>query len=542
MTGRARRRFLVGALLFACSACTGSRSLPKCPPSVIPGPLSPAVTTPAADPTVPAGDLLFAVHARPLANLAYQLDCMAGVPDLTCAKDAIEPFWKPAWSKDDEDALTAWRQVRKRYSMDLPVYADGPIEHPLVPEVPMGLSFGNRVRIASLSARTSDEFRASLALLLEPSDAASLSKAIDHFRPRFDAWWVKEGAPAGERLRDSLTRLLQRRDIADVLDRVARFYGAPLPKATTIDFDLVVLPSERKEGVLNGKSVGTHGVIEVFAGDRAEDHFSVMCHELFHFFSGARTPSQVDSLEKRFAVSGHPEAAIAYALLEESLATAFGNGIVARLTNPSDYAKRRSRDRGLYNDPSIDATTKAFLSSREEDPSLGPPLDSSETVATFLRAVHEAIAPGPPPREYLRQYALLDDGQSWSRALELPDIRTSSRWGSAPLDDQNTTTLFARYTLLPTVVLVSRKRLPSLGAFGSALPTEVRKDLDREAKRAGAFAYAWRRPSGGMVFFVVADDPDAARGVTDALFHGATLTLGVFRPSDVRESGDLVHR
>jgi hypothetical protein len=543
MTRRARRQLVVGAVVFGCSACGGARPQEKCPPSVVAGPPeqaappSSAPATPQADPVIPVGDLLFSVHARPLANLAYQLDCMAGLPDVTCARYAIEPLWKPSWSKEDDDALAAWRQVRKRYSMELDVEPDGPIEHPLIPEVPAGLSFGNRVRVASLSARSADEYRANLELLIEPPDAASLLGAIEHFRPRFDAWWAKQGGAAGEHLRDGMGQLLQRRDVAEVLDRVERFYGAPLPKGTTIDFDLVVLPTDAKEGVTNGKSVGTHGVVEVFAADRAEDHLSVICHELFHFFSGSRTPSQVASLETRFAASGDAEAAVAYGLLEESLATAFGNGVIARLTNRDDYAKRRSRAQGLYNDASIDATTKAFLTATNDDPSLGPPLDSSETVATFLRAFHEAMTPAPPPREYLRAYELIDDGRSWSPAFELPDVRTSSRWGSAPLDDPNTTAQFARYALLPTVVLVPRKRLPALAAYGGALSTDVRKELGREAKRPGAFAYVWRRPSGGMVFFVVADDPKAAHEVADALFHGPALTLGVFRPAGADSGG-----
>jgi hypothetical protein len=49
---------------------------------------------------VRAGDFPITVRAFPFANLAHQLDCLAGL--IQCGEAAVRGFWASSWTPDDD--------------------------------------------------------------------------------------------------------------------------------------------------------------------------------------------------------------------------------------------------------------------------------------------------------------------------------------------------------------------------------------------------------------------------------------------------------
>jgi hypothetical protein len=528
------------ASLGLLAACAGSVP-PASPPPVAalsasvvattppgsPAPRALAETSGASEVSVVAGDFVVTVRATPVGNLTYQLDCLADV--IHCSTEAFRSFWKPTWTPSDDAALAAWRSVRERYAVSATLAGE-------VPRTAVTLPYGQvevdkAVRIAGLLAHTEDELRANLRPVLPPQDAERLTSALAHFRPRFDAWWTTKGQVEASRFARDLAPLFEREDVAGIVTRAARFYGSPLPKGTPIDFDLVPLPGEAKW--TSGEQMLSHGVIEVLPGEKPNERMDVVCHELFHFFYASRTTEAQAALANRFTSSSDPLAVIAYFLLDESVATALGNGVVDRAANPPDYAKRLARDLGFYGVHSIDATAKGLLARTHGDPTAGPPLDSPEAVATLIDAAREAIGDDPPPLQYLHAYAGAAEPGWWDAVMQGPERRapTNDSHHASPIDAADAVAMVRDHAAMSFVLIAPRARLGALTGYGDAVPKDARRAIAAEAKRSGAFAYVWSRTPQARAFVIVAESKEEAKGVAEALFAEGKAVEGVYRAS-----------
>jgi hypothetical protein len=476
---------------------------------------------------ITVGDLAFAVRARPLANLAHHLDCLASTIRGSC--EAIRAFWTPTWNKADDEALAQWRAVGVKY--DISGTFGGPKPASPAPLPHSELDFKHSLRIAALLSSSVDDYKGHLGALLAPQDIEKRVAAAAHFQPRFERWWKSEAADIAAQYRADVESLLGHGELGAIIARAARFYAAPLPRGTTIDLDLIVLPSSSK--LTGAEQIGSHSIVEVVPKEKPALRMGVVCHELFHFFYNSRTPEQQAALMAQFEASHDAHSAIAYFLLDEAVATALGNGVVARAMVPDDYEKRSKRERGFYSNHAIDATAKGLLSrSKDGDPTLGPPLDDPATALALLAAAGDAVGDPPRPIEYLHSFAAASDDGWWDAAMQETIAASSSNniYNSSPFDSSDATSMVADHPLLSAVTLVPRKRIAALAAYKDALPPKVRAEIEREAKRPGPFAYVAQRSPRALMFVIVADDPESAKSVATPLFQSAKAVSGVFRP------------
>ncbi len=361
------------------------------------------------------------------------------------------------------------KRVRKLYRVDTLLLSGEPPPS-LVPLMQGQVEVDKQIRIASLLATTPDDFRANLRAVMAPQDAEPLVASAEHFRPRFDAWWAASGEGIATRFRAGLVALFARDDLAAILTRAAHFYAAPLAKGTPIDFDLVVLPG--KSEWTSGEQMVAHGVIEVLPDEKPESRMDVVCHELFHFFFHARTTAQQASLAARFTSSTDPRAVIAYYLLDESVATALGNGVVDHAVNPTDYAKRVKREEGFYGNHAIDATAKGILARTNEDPTTATALDDPSFATALIAAAGEAVGEDPRPIEYLHTYAGEADEGWWDDAMKATGREANSNnvHRSTPIDSAEGVAMVTSHPGLSVVFLVPRAKVRALGAYGDAIP------------------------------------------------------------------------
>ena len=268
--------------LALCAACAAPPA--KCP-VVPPGPPPLAiVASPPGDTVVRSGNLGFAVHVRPFANLAYHLDCLAGRRG--CSSEAIHTLRDPGWSAEDAAALAEWKAVRDLYDVSVTVGGHGSLP-PIPPPIPpphAEVDFDALLRVASLDSDTPEAHRQNLRVLMPPDVSERLAHAAEHFWPRFDGFWKERGRAAGTTFKGGLEALFGKGELPAILARALRFYGSPLGKdaLAVIDFDLVVLPTASKH--TSAEQLASHGVIEIVPGEGADERMDVVCHELFHSF------------------------------------------------------------------------------------------------------------------------------------------------------------------------------------------------------------------------------------------------------------------
>jgi hypothetical protein len=340
-------RPVIAAFLFvACAAPVPAAS--PAPPSPGPPPNTAVATPSDRDAPVHAAGFSFTVSARFFANLAYHLDCLSG--EIHCADDAFHAFWDVGWTPEDSAALAEWKHVRDAYEVSATL--PGPVRTSPLPLPDASLDFDSRLRMASLLSLTASDYRQNLRILLPPADAERIARAAEHFAPRFDAFWKTTGEAVGTRFRAGLLAMLQQGDLPTIVARAARFYGTPLGDGSPIDFDLIVLPTVSKHS--SGEQVMGHGIVEVGSDETPQQRMDVVCHELFHYFYGTRSPEQQAALMTRFLDAADSLSVVAYALLDESVATALGNGVIDHAVNPPDYARRLAREQGFYSVHSID--------------------------------------------------------------------------------------------------------------------------------------------------------------------------------------------
>jgi hypothetical protein len=494
----------------------------------LPPPLHTASQPPAPAPAPPPGPLetraahgsiVFHIRASPLANLAYQLDCLSKT--IACTQGVFHDLWKPLWTPADDVALAVWQSVRRRYRSSLNLVDDP------APDAPRGhLNYGARLRTASLLSESIDEYVRWLEVMVLPGDEARLRATLDHFWPRFSTWWDAHGRAIVAAPLPRFAALLGDEHVANLFDRVAHFYSPELPGRTDIAFDLIARPASSGEGT-HAETNDNHLVIEVGADDAVEARMPVAAHELCHFFYAARTTTATAALNTRFAASPDPLAALAAGLMNESLATLLGNVLVGRVVAPEETEQRLAEDNGLYNERNIDRTAKALVG--QIDALADGTIDDDAFFTAYLHAVHVALGDSPAPSAYFREFLL---GYSPAMQASAERFIHASNAGSVFSNLVTSPDAVPEVTRNPqftVITMLSAHDLSAFDLYAKSLGPKVMQALRTEVKRGVPFVFAVPRPPHAMAFVLVADDAASMDGLADALIARQEPLVGVMR-------------
>ncbi|UQA62767.1 hypothetical protein [Polyangium aurulentum] len=446
-------------------------------------------------------------HAAPLANLVYQLDCMAGRHP--CSRAAFESLWRNdlGWNDEDEAALADWRELRARFQG---VEARGPGATP-APPLPLprtDRAASTRLAVAGLVARTPQEHIAQLGRITSPADARRVQAIADHFRPRFDAYWAREGRALCERSAEELASLFAREDLTAYIERAARFYEANLPEGTVLDFHLMARPPHRSINAAH--QLGSHAVVEVLEGEPAKDRAPVVVHELFHHLFAAAPDERLAALQRAFLDSNDPVAIPSHALLDEALATALGTAEVSRKLDPTHYASLFAQPGGLYAEETIDRVAKALEPFVEARLAEGGTLHGPGFVEGYLAAVRAAYPAGLPPIAHVRPLVAALEPAFWGAFEALDGISMASSLGGAAasdrLDAPETMDMLASHRMWGAAFFVTPASLHRLARFTETLGDATLQAAAAEVRRGQPFVYAVQRSPGVYRFVFVAKD------------------------------------
>lgn len=250
--------------------------------------------------------------------------------------------------------LKEWARVRERYEQEVEVKGENGNEK-------LSLDLFDKIRIAGLQANGVDDYTARLDLLTVPSDRNSFEKVIRHFQPRFKDWWQKEAAKSGDDFARQTDVLLRSPKISGQIARFYNFYAPDLPGNYEISFNLLYVPDTVKEST-NGQQIQNYSLMEFKPREKPEQRIDVAVHELNHFFFDSVKAENQSKLAQSFYNARRASAIPAYNLLNETLATAFGNGMITRSVTALDkFEKYVSVKQSFYNNEAIDRAAKAAL-------------------------------------------------------------------------------------------------------------------------------------------------------------------------------------
>jgi hypothetical protein len=479
----------------------------------------------------PGPDLV--VHYTPLANLTYQLDCVSGVR-IPCSRQNLSALWDREFLRTGQDSarLADWARIRGRYEAGevYPSKEEGAAALPLEGRAD-GVYLSERMRVAGFQATSSADYGQRIQLLALADDAARLRGVVDYFLPRFDGWWQREAQAAGAPFTSRLGELLRDPRVAGRIAEFARFYGVEFAPGETIDFTLLYRPSLVDEGT-SGQQIGARSLVEFVAGEQPEQRIDVVIHELCHYLFSRTPRERLAALEAAFvarAAAGEASAPAAYNLLDEALATTFGNGIVIRgFMTPADYAGLLATDRSLYANPWIDGAAKATLPWIEAWLAEGRAIDDPAFAPRYVAGLDSAFgARLQAPGAYLtRVVAVLDrfDSSLWTPVRRI--LRPSSSYaGESDCCDAGMLADYHSKPSLNALIVILPDHLPALAEQGVIPAAQV--DAIRARVRAdGGAVYAFRRSPTSFTYVVAAPAADRAEALVRQLAAAPSLFEG----------------
>lgn len=459
----------------------------------------------------PAQNVRVDVRFTPAANLAYQLDCLGDVVQ-ACARNDYQALWQKEFLQTGSDSarLTEWKALRQRYQSH---WQPGAASSPGTRSIDMS----DKIRIATLQSTTIADLVARLEVFFSPADWLVAREVLMHFDGRYMKWWEREALPTGQPFVDRLTTLLARGDVSSLLGRMARLYDTRFPLEAGVPMQLFYRPNLVPGGT-SGQQIERYAMLEFLPNESVRSRIDVAVHELCHFFWGGRSDAQNDQLKERFRRSSSPAAIAARNLLNEALATALGNGILARMVSDSARWQRlNTTPLALYNNPFIDRAARTLIPIADTLLARGETIDAPGFVDQYVAAVNTAFGESATSPSLLLNelYLFVDAGLGDAvRTVVRRTIRPASMYADQDLPARASFSDFKALTDLNALFVVTPSAIPVLVRRG-IIPASVNARLSKHARSAAPVVHVARRASGAWWFFVIANDATSAtKGLT----------------------------
>ncbi len=476
--------------------------------------------------TVAEAQFRVSVKFNEIPNLTYQLDCLADL-QIQCSRQNLGDLWTGEFLKTDEDRrmLKEWARLRDLYSEDVRLSKDSNANS-------SSINLFDKIRIAGFQAGSVEDYAARLDLLTAPADRNQFERVIRYFQPRFKVWWQTEALKSGDEFAKQISVLINSPEISAAVKQFYNFYAPVLPADYEISFNLFYAPDSVKDEPSNGQQLQNYSLMEFKPGEKPAQRIDVAAHELCHFFYDNLKPENRAELERKFFTSSRASATPAYNLLNETLATAFGNGIITRAVTPPDkFDKYAARKNSFYNNDSIDRSAKAILPLLDEQLKNKRTINDAGFVNEYISALEKAFGEDLlKPKLYLSEMFLFVDGK---HAVSMRrDVRrileTASLYSvEANWTDENILDDYKNQPRLNSVFVVHPDNIKELS--GNKIISEAQaKQIQNEYAAKQEILFSTERAPFTYVYIVVAKDADAAKKLIEKLAN-AKQFQGIYK-------------
>jgi hypothetical protein len=457
-----------------------------------------------------------------VANLTYQLDCAGNLP-VNCSAGNLGELWKREFLKSDKDRrmLKEWARLRELYSTS--------VQPGKSSETDSRLSLFDKIRIAGLEAGSVADYAERLELLTSPADRRSFERVVRHFYPRFNDWWRREAYKSGDDFAGQAGALLRSPGISAYVKQFYNFYAPALPADYEISFNLFYIPDSVSEPS-GGQQLQNYSLMEFKAKERAAQRVDVAVHELCHFFYDNMPPENLAKLKDDFYAANRAAAIPAYNLLNEVLATAFGNGMIARaVTPPAEFEKYAASKLSFYNNDAIDRGAKAVLPWLDGWLKNKKTIDDPEFVSRYISVLEKAFGEDLlKPKLYLSEMFLFVDEKykvSMRRSVRKTLETASFYAGEGSLSGENILDVFRSEPRLNSVFIVHPDSIALMADYKIVTQAQAKLiEAEFGSKRSVLFS-APRAAPYTYVYIVVAEDAAGVGKLIEKLsvarqFHG----------------------
>jgi hypothetical protein len=459
-----------------------------------------------------------------IANLTYQLDCVANLP-ISCSGGNLGELWKREFLKSDEDRrmLKEWARLRDVYSQSVRLGKAG--------ETSSSVSLFDKIRIAGFQPVSVEDYAARLDLLTNPADRRLFERVVRHFQTSFNDWWRREAFKSGDNFAKQTDALLRSPKIFGQVKKFYNFYAPVLPADYEISFNLFYIPDTVKEPS-SGQQLQNYSLMEFKAKERPAQRVDIAVHELCHFFYDNMPPENYDKLRAAFYAENRAGAIPAFNLLNETLAAAFGNGMIARtVTPPAEFKKYVAAKQSFYNNAAIDRAAKASLPWLDEWLKNKRTINDAEFLSQYISLLEKAFgADLLKPKLYLSEMFLFVDkkyGGSMRRSVRRT-LETASLYASeGSLSDENILNSFTNEPLLNSLFIVHPDNIAQLSEKKIITETQL-KQIQSEYDEKQAVLFGKERNRFTYTYIVIAKDADGAYKLIEKLAV-ANQFQGVFK-------------
>jgi hypothetical protein len=297
----------------------------------------------------------------PIANFAYQLDCVTGLLFSCAGRGDYEKLWREAFKVDPSTSIEVkrWRELRKAHErLVMPGFTS--------PEPGWAFSAvspANRALAAGLGARDLADYQSRLALLMHDSHSVEAAELVATLYKPFARWWSTNAAPPGNTKAQELIARIARKDIREELRTVNALYGDPEGARRQATVHLMYRPGLINPHSTTGQNIGVESFAEFLPERSVADTVPVIVHEYAHFVFGTTPVTQIRALRNAILKQGGDIGGPAWGLLNEALASAIGNGRTQRmLVSTEAFARYAATEGTFYSNALIDGAGKALLS------------------------------------------------------------------------------------------------------------------------------------------------------------------------------------
>ena len=467
-----------------------------------------------------------------VANLIYQLDCLAELNDTPL--EAWHELWhkRLGWSAADDAQLNRWKQIRQKYLRIISVEPEVKDSFAYLPDDLFfragKLNLGDKLKIAGLRAASLDDYGRSLELLITVVEAAELKSILIHFEPRFDAWWKAGAERAMQDFAAQMQTLVKEKSLNEFCARVAVFYGAELPEKLAVPFNLIARPKTNSTDA-TATVIENQGLVEIIPGEDSENRIGIVCHELFHYFYGQIPQERKIKLLQAFIQSKDDSSLAGLNLLDEALATAIGNGIIGRLTvSKKTYQKDLQEKLGFYHDEFIDATGKKLIPVVERWINQNKKLDQ-QIVPEYLSVVREALGEKvSSPLLALKFFMQIVEDRELRQQSEPLLNAIGPRINSTAIPiDQEALDFVKKYPEASFIILVRYNGLNQLKSWEDVIGTKALTAINRLQHKDKGFVYAVVRTPRAKIYLFVGQDAKSIGEVTEKFSRSNSPFVGV---------------
>ncbi len=357
---------------------------------------------------------------------------------------------------------------------------------------------------------------------LPPLDAENF-RVLGKFSPRFERWWQNGSGEHATRMQRRLHSHLDAETTRILLENLQRFHRIN-DDIESFDVDVITAPGGDTRAT-HAEVRGNSARVESIMGESSSARVGVVLHEAAHYLYAQTSTDHRSEIRGWFLDNPSAWSLAAYNLLNEAIASAFGNALAEKpLLSDERYQRLLDLPESLYADAYVDRAAKAVLPILESYLRDAKAIDR-QFVDSYIEAVGQQMGGRMTELPFwLRQMVF---AATATESLPLvQEVAANIRTGALLQEDLSAgcgeRCLLGNFSELSGILLTSPIELDGLAGI---IPSTAAIQIRRAALTAGLSVYGIKRSDRSLLYVITASNiADQRVGLRRLLEYGFIFT------------------